>query len=127
MPISHYQASWVSGERFAKPTWPLRDGGKVYDRQWMTREFLEPWKKLAAQGVGVHVGEWGAFNRTPHGVVLAWASDWLDAWQEAGFGWAMWNFRGPFGILDSDRADVAYEDFHGHQLDRKLLELICKH
>jgi len=36
----------------------------------------------------------------------------------------MWNFRGSFGIMDSDRRDVQYEDFHGHKLDRKLLSLL---
>jgi endoglucanase len=50
--------------------------------------------------------------------------DCLTLWKEAGWGWALWNFRGPFGILDSRRADVAYEDFHGHQLDRKMLTLL---
>ena len=41
-------------------------------------------------------------------------------------GFALWNFRGDFGILDSGRADVEYEDWHGHKLDRKLLDLIRK-
>jgi len=41
-----------------------------------------------------------------------------------GIGLALWQFRGAFGILDSGRADVAYEDFHGHKLDRKLLDLL---
>jgi endoglucanase len=36
----------------------------------------------------------------------------------------MWNFRGGFGILDSERLDVKYEDFKGHKLDRKMLEVI---
>lgn len=124
MPISHYQASWVRGERFPKPTWPLQEGKKVFDRQWLLKDRIEPWKKLQAAGVGVHVGEWGAFNRTPHQVVLAWARDFLELWKEAGWGWAMWNFRGSFGILDSGRSDVAYDDFRGHKLDRKLLELL---
>jgi len=65
-----------------------------------------------------------AFNRTPHDVTLRWAEDCLRNWREAGFGWALWNFRGPFGILDSGRADVRYDEFHGHQLDRKLLDLL---
>jgi hypothetical protein len=43
---------------------------------------------------------------------------------DAGWGWALWSFRGSFGILDSQRADVRYEDFHGHKLDRKMLELL---
>jgi len=39
-------------------------------------------------------------------------------------GFALWNFRGDFGILNSGRVDVDYEDWHGHKLDRKLLDLI---
>jgi len=39
----------------------------------------------------------------------------------------MWNLRGPFGVLDSERQDVAYEDFKGHKLDRKMLELLRKY
>jgi endoglucanase len=39
----------------------------------------------------------------------------------------MWNFRGSFGVLDSDRGDVRYEDFKGHKLDRKLLDLLQRY
>ena len=59
------------------------------------------------------VGEWGAFNKTPHDVSLRWAEDCLSNWQKAGWGWALWNFRGSFGILDSGRTDVQYEDSPG--------------
>ena len=31
---------------------------------------------------------------------------------------------GAFGLLDSGRGDVAYEDWQGHKLDRKLLDLL---
>jgi len=124
MEISHYQAPWVNGERFAKPTWPLKRGNQTIDREGLKKSSIEPWQQLAAKGVGVHVGEWGAFNKTPHDVVLAWARDFLGLWKEAGWGWAMWNFRGSFGILDSGRNDVAYEEFRGRKLDRKLLELL---
>jgi endoglucanase len=48
----------------------------------------------------------------------------MGQWKGAGWGWAMWNFRGGFGILDSERPDVKYEDFKGHKLDRKMLEVI---
>ena len=73
------------------------------------------------------VGEWGAFQKTPHDVVLRWAEDSLVNWQDAGWGWALWNFRGAFGILDSGRDDVSYEDHHGHKLDRKFLDLLLKY
>jgi endoglucanase len=68
------------------------------------------------------VGEWGAFNKTPHDVMLRWAEDCRHNGQDAGWGRALWNFRGPFGVLDSQRADVHYEDFEDHKLDRKLLD-----
>ncbi|MBN1851930.1 MAG: cellulase family glycosylhydrolase [Pirellulales bacterium] len=126
MPISHYQASWVGGERWPEPTWPLVDGNQIIDRDWIRRNRMEPWLKLQAQGVGIHVGEWGAFHKTPHAVTLQWMRDCLELWKEAGWGWALWNFRGSFGILDSQRADVRYDSFHGHQLDRPMLELLQK-
>jgi endoglucanase len=85
---------------------------------------IQPWKELEAKGVGVHVGEWGTFNRTPHKVTLAWMRDCLDLWREAGWGWALWNLRGSFGVMDSDRADVSYEEIKGHKLDREMLKLL---
>ncbi len=124
MRVSHYQASWVGGERWQVPTWPLVEGNRVYDKEWLLEDRIKPWKDLESKGVGVHVGEFGSFNKTPHEVVLNWLADYLSLWKQAGWGWALWNFRGSFGILDSERADVKYEDFRGHKLDRKLFELL---
>ena len=96
----------------------------LHSKETLQEKMVKPWQALAAQGVGVIVGEWGAFNHTPHAVVLAWMRDCLENWRAAGFGWALWNFRGPFGFLDSERKDVTYEIFKGHKLDRKMLELL---
>jgi endoglucanase len=124
--ISHYKANWMKGsDTWPEPTWPLKiKDGDVWDKERLRKTQIEPWQKLEAKGVGVHVGEWGAFNKTPHRVTLAWMRDQLELWKEAGWGWAMWNFRGAFGPLDSGRADVKYEEFHGHKLDRGMLKLI---
>jgi endoglucanase len=126
--VSHYTATWVPKnefESFAKPTWPMVDAkGQTWDREKLRQELIAKWQPLVQQGVPIHVGEWGCFNRTPHEVTLAWMSDLLALWKEAGWGWAMWNLRGSFGIVDSGRADVRYEDFRGHKLDRKMLELL---
>lgn len=86
--------------------------------------YLAPWVSIAAEGEQVFVGEWGCFNRTPHPVALAWMRSWLERWRAANFGWALWNFRGAFGVLDSGRTDVAYEEWRGHQLDRAMLQLL---
>jgi endoglucanase len=124
--ISHYKANWMHGsDKWPEPTWPLTiKAGDVWDKERLRRETIDPWKQLQQSGSGVHVGEWGAYKYTPHKVVLAWMRDCLDLWKEAGWGWSMWNFRGSFGILDSERADVAYENWRGHKLDRRMLELI---
>ena len=96
----------------------------MVDREYMWRENILSWKKLEAMGSGVIVGEWGAFCHTPHDVTLRWMKDCLENWKKANWGWALWNFRGEFGILDSNRRDVKYEDFQGHKLDKKMLELL---
>lgn len=99
----------------------------VQDKAWLWKECVEPWIEARSKGIGVMVGEWGAYNKTPHDVVLRWAEDSLQNWQNAGIGWALWNFRGSFGILDSERTDVDYEDWNGHKLDRKMLNLLQKY
>jgi endoglucanase len=125
MQISHWKANWIRGSsEWPEPTWPLHQPKHEADKERLRRECIAPWQVLEKKGVGVHVGEWGAFSHTPHAVVLAWMRDCLDLWREARWGWAMWNFRGAFGVLDSNRKDVAYEDFKSHKLDRKMLELI---
>ncbi|MFQ6133818.1 MAG: glycoside hydrolase family 5 protein [Armatimonadota bacterium] len=125
MDVSHYKASWVGGENWPKPSWPgkMRDG-KQWDKETL-RERFAPWAEKAKTDPGVHVGEFGAFRFTPHEVVLGWMKDWLDIWAEARVGCALWNLRGSFGVVDSEREDVEYEKFDGdHQLDRKMLELL---
>jgi endoglucanase len=124
--LTHYKANWVKGsDQWPTPTWPLKEPGKApVDKDKLRAQQIDPWKALEKEGVGVHVGEWGAHQFTPHDVALAWMHDCLQLWKEAGWGWALWNLRGSFGILDSGRKDVAYEDFKGHKLDRKMLELL---
>lgn len=124
--ISHYKASWTPRPEWQDPVWPgMEDGGTTWDRTALERHYGR-WAELARQGIGVHCGEGGAYSQTPHDVVLAWLRDVLDILTGHGMGYALWNFRGPFGILDSGRADVAYGDWHGHQLDRKLLDLLLE-
>jgi endoglucanase len=115
-------------DRWPEPAWPVAVAGEgakwdgLWDRERLRRQCVEPWKELEALGVGVHASELGCFNRTPHAVAVAYLGDLISVLEEAGWGWAMWNFRGPFGIVDSGREDCAYEDFHGHKLDRAMYE-----
>lgn len=117
--ISHCGASWVNYQDYPDPAWP----GNGWDRKRL-EEHYQPWVDIAKKGVGVHCGECGCYNRTPHKIFLAWFRDVLEILTENNIGFAVWNFRGSFGIMDSDRKDIEYEDFHGHKLDRKLLDLL---
>ena len=72
-------------------------------------------------------GEFGCRSTTPHDVALAWMEHCLKLWKEKDLGWALWNLRGVFGILDSGRGDVTFEDYKGHKLDRRMLELLQRY
>lgn len=126
--ISHHKAPWAmkDPENAPTPVWPGEMAGKHYDRKQL-EDYYKPWTDLAARGVGVHCGECGCWNKTPHSIFLAWFGDVLDILTQHNIGYALWNFRGDFGILDSGRADVDYDDWQGHKLDSKLLRLLQQH
>jgi len=122
--ISHYKASWAMKDIDNLP--PLKYPGQVgnqYLERGMLEKYYQPWIKLAQSGTGVHCGECGCYNKTPHEIFLTWFGDVVDILYANGIGLALWNFRGSFGIMDSERTDVEYEDWYGHKLDRKLLEI----
>jgi len=125
--ISHYKAPWANKDttNLPEPKWPGQVGDKYLSRT-MLEEFYKPWIELTKQGVGVHCGEGGCWKRTPHDVFIAWFTDVTNILSTNKIGLSLWNFIGDFGILDSGRTDVAYEDWYGHKLDKQLLNLIRK-
>lgn len=127
--LTHFQASWSEeGHALTRPpVWPGEmPDGEHWDRAKLAKEYV-PWIELAKSGIGVHCGECGCYIKTPHGVFLAWFEDLLDILTREGIGYAIWNFRGAFGILDSGREDVDYAEWHGHRLDKKLLALMTRY
>lgn len=126
--VTHYGIRW--GPPLAQigkepaPTWPLKDAeGNTYDKQMLETKF-HPWGELAQHGIPIHFGEMGCSNHTPPQVAYAWFDDTLDVIGSLHSGWALWGFRGPFGILDTGRAGTRFKDWHGHQLDATLLHLL---
>ncbi|WP_154855192.1 cellulase family glycosylhydrolase [Cyclobacterium xiamenense] len=128
MHISHHKASWVykDPDSLKEPVWPGMHNEKYYSREDLEKHYA-PWISLLEQGVGVHCGELGCYNKTPHEVFLSWFEDILDIQHAHGIGFGLWEFSGTFGVLNSGREDVAYEDWHGEKLDRKLLNLLIKY
>ena len=139
--LTHYQCPWVGSEPTPEPRWPWQSDTEqidhpalasrmAFDKDWnqeQMREFYKSWFELADRGVPVHMGECGCYKYTPHKVMLQWFEALLSLMKEQNIGYALWNFRGTFGILDSERADIQYEDWYGHKLDRELLTLLQKY
>lgn len=126
--VTHHDCEWVRGVLPANqpvPSWPMKVKGATIDRAELAHRF-QPWRDLAAGGIPIHFGEMGCYKHTPPEVVLAWFEDTLSVLGELDSGWALWNFRGPFGVLDTERPGTKFADWHGHPLDRPLLTLLQK-
>jgi len=129
--LSHYKVDWMKDRTdWPEPKWPgaIDKNGYIWDKRKL-EEFYAPWGRLVEQGIGVNLGETSGSNRLPHTVFLAWLEDVLDVFKNMGIGFGIWDFIGQskFGILDSERVDVNYEDWYGHKLDRKMLSLLQKY
>jgi len=128
--VTHYQASWCKREEpWPEPAWPMpdADAGRPWDKQRLQHDLYQLWRDLQAKGVGVHCGEMGVYSRTPPKVTYAFLEDLLSILYDNGWGWAFWNLRGAFGVLDNGREGVETETVGSHQLDRKMLELLKAH
>ncbi len=123
--ITHYGTDYISGIPKEPPTWPLAPGYK--GPRGTPEGSVAAYQSALDAGECCMVGEFGCNNKLPHAVALAWMEHCLKLWRGKNLGWALWNLRGRFGIMDSGRADVAYEDYNGHKLDRKMLELLRRY
>ncbi len=132
--LTHYRVPPVEGsDTWPPPTWPYTNSSPVAEPRWVLagpwdrgriHGMLRAWLDVQAAGIGVHCGEFGCANKTPHEVTLSWMADVLGIFRELGVGWALWNLRGEFGVVDSDRADVRYENYRSRLLDRRMLRLL---
>jgi hypothetical protein len=124
MAVSHYEAGWWSGHAgLPVPVYPgLVWDGRTWDREGL-EAFYQPWRDVAAQGVCVHIGECGCFDRTPEDVAKRWLRDLFGLYRKFGWGYAVWNFMGPFGIIDH-RRDAKFEMLDGYLVDREYLEIL---
>ena len=122
--ISFYGWSNFKGGRgLPKPVYPgAQWNGKTWNRDTL-RQFYAPWRDLERKGVSVHVGEFACYSKTPNDVALRWFEDLLGIFRGFGWGYAFWEFKGPFGIVEHGRPGTVYEEWRGLKVDRKLLDL----
>ena len=123
--ISHFRAEWRAERDLKTVEWPPK--GVADGVGYLRKTYYGDWFRLREKGVFLYVGETGVYKNCPHDVTLRFMEDKLRLWKAENLGWCLWNLRGTFGIVDSGRADVDYEDFDGHKLDRKFLELLRRY
>jgi endoglucanase len=127
MPVSHHQAQWWADSAAAPaPVYPgVQWDGISWNRESL-RHFYRPWRDVEAAGARVHIGECGCYNKTPNDVAMCWFADLFGLYKEFGWGFALWNFAGDFGIVEHGRPGARYEELHGYKVDRELLDLLLE-
>lgn len=127
MPVSHHRATWWDGHTSSPaPVYPgLNWQGHTWDLSTL-RDSYRPWRDVQKRGVSIHIGEFGCLNRTPNDIALRWLTDLLCLFKEFGWGHAMWNFEGPFGIISHGRPGANFELIDGYQVDHALLDLMVE-
>ena len=126
MKLTHWHAEW--NEKIGSFEWPypeypgMKSDGQIWNRQALL-DFYKPWKKMADSGCKVHIGEAGCYNKVKNETALAWYKDFFSVCNELGFGYALWNFRGAFGIAEHRRENTHWETMDGFIVDKELYEL----
>ena len=126
MLVTHYQARWWDGGEYAGPvTYPgspipadhfatlddqtkakLKNQNLPFDREVMRSEIAKPVTVARRHGYPIYCGEFGCYNKTPEPLRDAWYRDVLAVFDEYSVGWANWDYKGHFGIVDHDRAET---------------------
>ncbi|MEJ5169472.1 MAG: hypothetical protein WHU10_00640, partial [Fimbriimonadales bacterium] len=127
MPLTHYRADWWDGHvGLPEPVYPGLTWNGVRWNAEALRWFYQPWRWVEAEGVSVHIGEFGCHSETPNDVALRWFADLLSLYREFRWGFALWSFAGSFGIVEHGRPGTEYEQIDGFRIDRRLFELLLE-
>jgi endoglucanase len=127
MPVTHHRATWWPKHANAPtPKYPgLRWNARIWNHA-VLRSCYRSWRDVEKRGAKIHIGEFGCFNRTPNDIAMRWFADLLAIYKEFRWGYAMWNFEGPFGIIGHGRPDAKFESICGYEVDRALLDLMLE-
>lgn len=124
--LTHWHAEWNAKDGSMDWEYPLWPGIEYENKKWDKKallDFYKPWKEMADNGCKVHIGECGCYNKVRNDTALAWYKDFFSVLNELNFGFALWNFRGPFGIAEHGREGTKWEVKQGIKFDRELYEL----
>jgi len=131
--VTHYKSSWTAlGEYEGSVRYPgipfppdevpedpseklsalLAESNRHYDREVILNEVRIAVDHARSLGMPAYCGEWGCILRTPREVRLAWYRDVVDVFQELGVGWAIWDYKGGFNIVEASTQRADHELIH---------------
>jgi len=118
--LTHYKASWNAAGRYQGPVrYPgvvvadedfqglpqelqdaLRGSNRHFDRRVLGEMLAKPLALREQTGLPLYCGEWGALPTSLRADRLNWYRDMRSILEEHGIGWANWDYKGGFGIID---------------------------
>ncbi|WP_061963149.1 glycoside hydrolase family 5 protein [Demequina aurantiaca] len=107
------------------PDYPGEFHGQWWDRDAL-RDHYAQWEAVERGGSRVHIGEMGCYRRLPNDTALRWMADTLEVFAEHRWGWALWNFEGPFGLVNTGRTGAHRAHRNGYDVDIEMLDLLIE-
>jgi endoglucanase len=78
----------------------LAELNRPYDRSSMAADMAQPLAVARRTGLPLYCGEFGVIDLAPRPVREAWYRDIISVFNEYRVGWANWDYKGEFGIVD---------------------------
>ncbi len=120
--LTHHQASWTNIRDYTGPVhYPgitvreedlqafpaeiqaiMKPHVRHFDRQSIVELIQKPLALAKKTGLALYCGEWGCLPTVPPEDRLAWYRDARSVFEEHGIGWANWDYKGSFGIVDQE-------------------------
>jgi endoglucanase len=71
-----------------------------FDREVIKQDILVAWDIAQQTHHPLYCGEFGVIAATPLDIRLRWYRDMVSVFDELGIGWANWDYKGGFGLLE---------------------------
>jgi len=122
MCVTHYGASWDAVGAWKGTTsypglpWPsgvpaeveepllsvMRKANIPWGPENMRAELEPPLRRAAETSLPLYCGEFGVHDKAPLELRKAWLRDAVGTFESRGIGWAVWDWKGVFGVVDRD-------------------------
>lgn len=97
----------------------MEKGTEIWNRERIEKEFEPAITKARGLGLDLYCGEFGCLPSVPRASRLNYYRDMVDVLEKNGIGWAIWEYKGDYGIYEWRESDK-----HCGTPDADLLEIL---